>query len=35
VDRIVGKPVRLEELLAVIAELTSTPGRAPIRNGPA
>ena len=35
VDRIVGKPVRLEELLAVIAELTSTPGRAPIPNGPA
>ncbi len=35
VDRIVGKPVRLDELLRVIAVLTSTPVRAPIPNGPA
>jgi hypothetical protein len=33
VDRIVGKPVRLDELLTVIADLTAAPGAAPSRDG--
>jgi CheY-like chemotaxis protein len=35
VDRILGKPVRLDEILTVIADLTATPRRAPNSNGPA
>ena len=33
VDRIVGKPVRPEELLPVIADLTAAPGKAPSPDG--
>ena len=34
-DRILGKPVRLDELLRVIADLATTPRRAPSSIGPA
>ena len=33
VDRIVGKPVRLDELLTVIADLTAAPEKAPSPDG--
>jgi CheY-like chemotaxis protein len=35
VDRILGKPVPLDERLTVIADLTAVPRRAPHSNGPA